>query len=174
MGATLTLDQRDGNLLIAFTAVFVGIVTDRLWRVACHVFYRLVGSLLIHIHVLIVLNRCYSTSKPRDALHHQRQALLRNSESATSALWTIMQLMWVWRNITTRAVVRVLPAFLAAASCIIAFTVAGGYSSQISSALKNEVLLNGSNCGIVNAPRDADLMNVISPYDSKRVADAAN
>lgn len=35
MGATLTLDRRDGNLLIAFTAVFVGIVTERLWRIAC-------------------------------------------------------------------------------------------------------------------------------------------
>lgn len=30
MGATLTLDRAQGNLLIAFTAVFVGIVTDRL------------------------------------------------------------------------------------------------------------------------------------------------
>lgn len=35
MGATLTLDRRDGNLLIAFTAVFVGIVTERFWRIAC-------------------------------------------------------------------------------------------------------------------------------------------
>lgn len=35
MGATLTLDRRDGNLLIAFTAVFVGMVTERFWRIAC-------------------------------------------------------------------------------------------------------------------------------------------
>lgn len=35
MGATLTLERRDGNLLIAFTAVFVGIVTERFWRIAC-------------------------------------------------------------------------------------------------------------------------------------------
>lgn len=45
MGATLTLDRRDGNLLIAFTAVFVGIVTERLWRVACmsvvYLFYNI-------------------------------------------------------------------------------------------------------------------------------------
>lgn len=157
MGATLTLDRSHGTLLIAFTAVFVGIVTNRLWRIACYVFYR-----------------CYSTPMPRDALHHQRQAILRNSGSAASALWTIVQLTWAWQNVTARTIVRMLPAFLTAASCVIAFTVAGGYSSQISSALKNEVLLNGTNCGIVNAPRDADLMNVVYPYDSKRVADAAN
>lgn len=35
MGATLTLDRRDGNLLIAFTAVFVGMATERFWRIAC-------------------------------------------------------------------------------------------------------------------------------------------
>lgn len=35
MGATLTLNRREGNLLIAFTAVFVGIATERLWRIAC-------------------------------------------------------------------------------------------------------------------------------------------
>lgn len=157
MGATLTLNKSHGNLLIAFTAIFIGIVTNRMWRIACYFFHR-----------------CYSTANPRDALHHQRQAILRNSNSAESALYTIVQLTWVWQNITTRAIVRVLPAFLTAASCVIAFTVAGGYSSQISSALNNEVLLNGSNCGIVNPPRDADLMSVVSPYDSKRVGDAVN
>lgn len=35
MGATLTMNRVDGNLLIAFTAVFVGIVTERIWRIAC-------------------------------------------------------------------------------------------------------------------------------------------
>jgi hypothetical protein len=35
MGATLTLNRAEGNLLIAFTAVFVGIVTERFWRIAC-------------------------------------------------------------------------------------------------------------------------------------------
>lgn len=35
MGATLTLDRRGGNLLIAFTAIFVGLVSERFWRIAC-------------------------------------------------------------------------------------------------------------------------------------------
>lgn len=57
MGATLTLDKTSGNLLIAFTATFVGIVTAALWRIACLLFHRI-----------------YSTPEPRDTLHHQRQA----------------------------------------------------------------------------------------------------
>lgn len=35
MGATLTLDRVEGNLLIAFTAVFVSVVAERFWRIAC-------------------------------------------------------------------------------------------------------------------------------------------
>lgn len=57
MGATLTLDRAYGNLLIAFTATFVGIVATATWRLSCLCFHRI-----------------YSTSDPRDALHHQKQA----------------------------------------------------------------------------------------------------
>lgn len=57
MGATLTLDRTYGNLLIAFTATFVGLVATAFWRIACLIFHR-----------------NYSTSDSRDALHHQRQA----------------------------------------------------------------------------------------------------
>lgn len=57
MGATLTLDRTFGNLLIAFTATFVGIVATATWRVSCLCFHRI-----------------YSSSDPRDTLHHQRQA----------------------------------------------------------------------------------------------------
>ncbi|KAI7775669.1 hypothetical protein LA080_006451 [Diaporthe eres] len=35
MGATLTLNGREGKLLLAFTAVFIGVATGRLWRIAC-------------------------------------------------------------------------------------------------------------------------------------------
>lgn len=159
MGATLTLDRAQGNLLIAFTAVFVGIVTDCLWRIACLTFYR---------H--------YSTPEPRDTLHHQRQAILRNSSSAASAMWTFLQLVWAWQNITRHNFVRGLPAFLTAASCVVCFAIVGGYSSKISSALKNEVLLDGTQCGIVIIPMatNLDLISISSPHFWRIVADAAN
>lgn len=157
MGATLTLNRADGNLLIAFTPVFVGIVTGRLWRIACYIFHR-----------------CYSTSEPRDALHHQRQAVLRNSSSAASALWTFMQIVWAWQNISKGTFARAFPAFLTAASCVIAFAVVGGYSSQISSALKNEVILNSTNCGLIAGPHTGDSMSAVYPFTAGQVANAAN
>lgn len=40
MGATLTLTQVYGNLLIAFAAVFVGIVATATWRVPCLCIHR--------------------------------------------------------------------------------------------------------------------------------------
>lgn len=157
MGATLTLERNDGNLLIAFTAVFVGLVTGRVWRIACYVFHR-----------------CYSTPEPQDTLHHQRQAVLRNSGSAASAVWAFANLTLAWQNIASRSLVRALPALLTATLCVIAFTIVGGFSSQISSALKNEVLLNGTNCGMVANPISVEALQIINPYKSLKMTNAAN
>lgn len=158
MGATLTLDRRGGNLLIAFTAVFVGIVTERLWRIACILFYR-----------------CYSTPEPRDALYHQQQAILRNSTSPVAAVWTLTQLLWTWQNVAKRGFTRIIPILLTAILCLFAFTVAGGFSSSISSGIGNEVLLNGTNYATVSSfSTDPDSPLIIQPYFSQLVRSASN
>lgn len=159
MGATLTLNRTEGNLLIAFTAFFVGLVSSRFWRIAC-----------------FVAHRVYSTPEPRDALHHQKQAILRNSASADSGLWALCQLAWTWRGTATRCVIRTFPAILTSAFCLVAFTTAGGFSSQISSGIGNEVLIKGDNCAIVlldvvDAPVG---MNLSVPWQSNAVNNAAN
>lgn len=69
LGSTLTLTRTQANLLIAFTASFVVFVGSRFWRIAC-----------------LVLHQSYSSAQPRDALHHQRQAVLRNSGSSDSGI----------------------------------------------------------------------------------------
>lgn len=69
LGQTLTLDREQANLLIAFTASFVVFVGARFWRIIC-----------------LFLHQVYSTSEPRDTLHHQRQVLLRNSGSSDSGV----------------------------------------------------------------------------------------
>lgn len=69
LGQTLTLSRNNANLLIAFTASFVVFVGSRIWAIAC-----------------LSLHRAYSTAKQRDALHHQRQVVLRNSSSSDSGL----------------------------------------------------------------------------------------
>lgn len=69
LGATLTLDRQQANLLIAFTASFVVFVGSRFWHIIC-----------------LFLHQIYSTSDPRDALHHQRQVILRNSGTSDAGV----------------------------------------------------------------------------------------
>ena len=133
-GATLTMTRSNGNLLIAFTAFFVAFITPRVWRIIC-----------------FILHRLYASPKPRDALHYQRQVILRNSASPEVSFWTFSQLLWAWRRRLPKkqdALVRVLPILLCAVVCMCAFTLAGGFSSHVSTAIGNEVLLDGSNCAV--------------------------
>ncbi|KAK8103523.1 cytochrome p450 protein, partial [Apiospora kogelbergensis] len=129
MGRTLTTTRENGNLLIAFTAFLIPFVATRFWKISALVFHQY-----------------SSTSNSRDAIHHQRQVILRNSGSAESGLWSFIELLWAWRTARRqRAWLRILPIALFAASSIATFTVAGGFSSSISSEA-GEVLLKGDNC----------------------------
>lgn len=130
MGATLTLSRQNGNLLIAFTAFFVGLVSSRFWRIAC-----------------FLLHRCYSTPGANDVLHHQQQIVLRNSPNPESGLWTFGQLAWAWRHSARRGLVRTLAGLVAS---LAAFAVASGFSSHISTGISDEVLIKTANCGYVN------------------------
>lgn len=185
MGATLTLDRTYGNLLIAFTATFVAIVASASWRICCFCFHRI-----------------YSTSDPRDALHHQRQAsecpqrtwfrvttvhrtgckpltlkfpVLRNSSSAASAFWTMCKVVWTWRRDSKQLLLRTLPALVLSGLCFCLFTVAAGFSSTISSGMGNEVVLNGDSCGVVfMANSSATTVSPIKAYLSQSINNAAN
>lgn len=133
MGATLTLTRSDANLLIAFTAVFVGFVAARFWRLVC-----------------LIVHRCYSTAEPKDIIHHQRQVILRNAASAESGLWKLVELWWAWRKLTPwRRPFSVLLNVAFSLLCSVAFIVASGFSSRISSGVGDEVLIDGANCGVL-------------------------
>ncbi|KUJ06627.1 uncharacterized protein LY89DRAFT_400559 [Mollisia scopiformis] len=138
MGATLTTTRKFGDLLIAFTAFLIPYVASRFWRIFCLIFHR-----------------CYSTAHSRDALHHQRQIILRNSSSPESGLFSLFNLFLAWRRSsqqppikTKRRLSRLLPSALFAICCISAFIVAGGLSSQISTSRGDVVLLKGDQCSI--------------------------
>ncbi|KAI0527848.1 hypothetical protein F5B22DRAFT_582560 [Xylaria bambusicola] len=133
MGVTLTLSHIDGNLLIAFVATFISLISSRFWRILC-----------------FFLHRYYSTPESRDLLHHQRQALLRNSSNSESSFWKFVQLCHAWRHRAQSAFLRVLPVLGAAALCFAGFTVAGGFSSWISAGISNAVLLDSAKCGNLN------------------------
>lgn len=158
MGSTLTLSREDGNILISFTAFFIGLVATRFWRIMC-----------------FILHNSFSTSKPRDALYHQQQAILRNSNAVDSGLLVFLQLAWAWRKNTKRAFVRVGPVIATAAFFTVAFTIAGGFSSSISTGIGNDVLLDGSNCAFINNHySDLESQNLLLPYISRQSNTAAN
>lgn len=160
MGATFTTTRKQGDLLIAFTGFLVPFVASRFWSIFCLAFHQF-----------------YSTSESRDALHHQRQVILRNSSSPDSGLVSLVSLLWAWRKSANQNSSRLLPVILFAICCISAFTIAGGFSSQISSAPGDEVLINGNQCGIAYWPNSTiEGAANTKPFSraSSRFNDAAN
>jgi len=157
LGATLTVTDSQGSLLIAFTALFISYVATRFWRIFCFVAHR-------HL----------SSPEPRDALHHQRQAILRNSSSAESSLWALLLLFTAWRGAENR-VLRTIPLALFALVSVISFTIAGGLSSQISSSVGNEVLIRGENCGFLDSTHfTRDNKRIFDTYVSNSINNAGN
>ncbi|KAI0856675.1 hypothetical protein F4860DRAFT_396917 [Xylaria cubensis] len=131
LGLTLTLKREEANLLIAFTAFFITFVSTRFWRIMCFAFHR---------H--------YATNTSRDAVHHQRQAILRNSSTPESGLQLFLRLIWTNRHGKSRF--HPFWVVVAAVTSIAAFTAASGLSSQISTAVGTEVLIKSLNCGSLN------------------------
>ncbi|KAH8898663.1 hypothetical protein GQ53DRAFT_358234, partial [Thozetella sp. PMI_491] len=152
----------NGDLLIAFTAFFVGWVASRFWRIVCRLFHQY-----------------YSTGDPRDALHHQRLAILRNSETAESGLWGFSALYLSWRGSSRQPFMRSLPTVSTAVFCVCAFATASGFSSRISTGIGNEILLQGAGCGLPNrdataGPANVTGVNLINAYRARLVRDAEN
>lgn len=131
LGPTLTTTKPHGNLLIAFIASFIAFVAARAWRILC---------LAFHQHL--------STENPRSTLHHQRQVVLRNSTTPESGLLSFLRLLWTWRRSPAKKLTLLGLLTIIAFLSVTAFTVAAGFSSTISTAVGDEVLLNSINCGI--------------------------
>ncbi|KAI0015357.1 hypothetical protein F4780DRAFT_787088 [Xylariomycetidae sp. FL0641] len=158
LGSTLTLRRQDADLIIAFTAFLVAFVATRVWRILC--FFS---------------HRQYSQSAPQDTIYHQRQAILRNSATPEEGLLLLVRLFL--RELASKHRVGVLPLVLLATFCVGAFTIAGGLSSQISTAVGDEVLLNGDGCGYLPfalTSQDVRTAYAILPYNSQGISNAAD
>lgn len=159
MGLTLTLTRQNANLLIAFTAFFVSFVGARFWRILC-----------------LVCHRFFSSSAPKDTLHHQRQVILRNSSTPESGIWAFTQLLWTWRRRGPRHIFRVFPMCLLALMCVSAFVTAGGFSSRMSTAMGDEVLIDGRNCNRFDSTNLSDFTSAFKLFiwSSKILNNARN
>lgn len=92
LGSTITLSERDGDLLIAFLSMFVTVAGASCWKIM---------SFALHQH--------RSPRDPRDGIHHQQQAIFRNTGSPFSAALELAKLAWYWRKHALRPFLRTLP-----------------------------------------------------------------
>jgi hypothetical protein len=132
LGGTLTLSNRSGNLLIAFFAVFVGIITVELWQLLCYAIHQI-----------------RSTHVDKDLLRQQQQVLLRNVTSTPKATLDFLRLGWAWRDTAPIRTWFWLPCV--GALCTIAFNAAGLFSSRLA-ASPASVLVKSPHCGDLAPP----------------------
>lgn len=159
-GATLTLKRRDGGFLLAFLALFVTVAGTSFWRIAC-----------------FAIHRIRSSEGAADGIYHQIQAILRNATDATSALWGMLRIAWVWRgHKTSRPRRRILPWAIFTLVMVAAFTLASIFSSEVSTSMGNEVLLTGSNCGIrtLDGVDTTSYWSSFVPYRAQRTVASMN
>lgn len=129
-GSTLTLTLENGALFIAVIALFVRFAGGQLWSV---------------LTFLVSITR--STAEPRDALYHQQQAILRNTSQPSSVVWAMLKLPWFWRGDAKKANTRALVFVFGSLTYIAAFSVAGIFSSRISSTDSEVLLIPAQPCG---------------------------
>lgn len=156
-GATLTLSKRNAGFLTAFLALYIAFAGGMFWRIL---------SYALHQH-----NATRPGTK-RDALHHQRQVILRNSNAAATACISLTMLPLSWRGRINKPFIRSLPFAILAALNVSFFGIGSIFSSAISSAHGNSTLILGPSCG------GYDAESLASPYRdryySKILADTYN
>ena len=142
LGWTLTLPSAEGQLLIAFLAVFVTVAGARAWFVTSYLIHQLRAGL-----------------NPGDQHHQQTQVILRNTGGALVASWELLSLRWprakagsskFW-SVPLLAVLGLLHA--------LGWAVAGVFSSQVVNTAGNEVLIRSPNCGYYESTKNATFVD---------------
>lgn len=98
---------------------------------------------------------------------------MRNSSTPEDGIRLLAYLLWAGRK--SKGCLRPLSTAAVAAVCLLSFTIAGGFSSYISTAIGDEVLIKSSNCGRMDAgPGIFETPSVVNSYISERLSNAAN
>lgn len=132
-GATLTLSQRHAGVLSAFLAILVSFSGTMFWSIL---------SFTIH--------QAYTTdpSQGQDALHAQRQVIIRN-KGAGAAAWALIKLPFEIGHTSSRAKAlgRSLPFAALAIFNILLFSASGLLTSYITKAAGTSSIVIGPSCG---------------------------
>lgn len=128
-GATLTIPSGYARLLIAFLALYVRWAGGCLWDILCYVMHQM-----------------RSTPTEQDGLYHQQQVLLRTGLGSFTLFCRLLEVAWVWRASTARAVQRITPLVIVALVHFALLAAAGILSSSIA-LTTDEALMKSSHCG---------------------------
>lgn len=131
-----TVSNQTGLYVIAFLALWVRLVGGHFWSIICFILHQLKAS-----------------PHPQDALHHQHQFLLRNSQSNIGTLWDLTKVIWYWRT-ATRSFTRSFPLLALAISHAVLFTAAAFFSSQVASTSTLVLLKRDPACGYLMFPTE--------------------
>ncbi|PVH97708.1 hypothetical protein DM02DRAFT_673935 [Periconia macrospinosa] len=129
LGATLTLDRETGGILIAFLATYIVAAGKAFWNIS---------RFLLHYYL--------SSAMQQDAIYHQQQAILRNTQNSFDALWISIKASAAWRKRTRRSFGRFSLAATVAFVAWTGFSVASLLSPRLTSNNANEVQLSSKAC----------------------------
>ena len=130
MGSTLTVSTSNGGLLSAFLAIFISLTGIAFWRITSFALHQIRARRAFH-----------------DGLHHQQQLIFRNTGTASGAFWQMLQLPKFWRHSARSPWLRTLPVALLALINVVVFAIAAIFSSEVTKATGNGVLIRSPNCG---------------------------
>lgn len=157
-GATLTLNPGTGAFLIAFTAIFVQYTGGQFW-----------GILRFILHLARVSQR------PQDGLYHQQQAILRNQSSGAAAV-DFLRGTLIWRTRAINPIRRSGLLGIIALVHLLGFLVAALFSTKVSSASGDQVLVESFACGSLDfGIQDVRVLwDLLLPYNQKANLDSAS
>ncbi|KAL5360856.1 hypothetical protein BJX96DRAFT_75962 [Aspergillus floccosus] len=133
-GATLTLSESQGAVLVSSIAIFVSVVGHYFWTLLC-----------------FVLHQFRTVRRPQDGVFHQQQIVLRNTELPSSALYELVMIAFHWRKRAAHTYRRSIPLILTTALMIVGWTTAGVLSPRFLVPARQNVLIDFSECGIYGA-----------------------
>lgn len=107
--------------------------------------------------VRYILHQINASSNPQDDLYHQIQLTLRNTESESTFIDSLIKIGWAHQGARFNAYRRSALPILLATIYGLGFGIAGGLSSRFLTAYDTGVLSVSRNCGWVEATNQFDL-----------------
>ena len=144
LGARITISSQDAGYIIAFIAIFCGLVGSSAWKLVAYI---------VHLR--------QATDQGEDGMHFQLQAALRNSATHTAFVLNVVRIIHAWQSRpSSRSTVKRASSLVALATSVsLLFTAAGTLSSKIASS-DTAALLQGQGCGFPRSSADGGFDNI--------------